>query len=315
MDARIDIEAAVRERYGAGAREREAALCCPVSYDPRYLDALPPEILERDYGCGDPSAWVRPGDTVLDLGSGAGKVCYIAAQVVGPRGKVIGVDENDEMLALAERHRAGVAERIGHDVVEFRKGRIQDLRLDLARLEEFLGGHPVRTLSDLHAIEAHKERLAKEHPLVPDASVDIVLSNCVLNLVATAAKRALFEEMFRVLRVGGRVVISDITSDEEVPEHLQSDSELWSGCISGAFREDRFLQAFERAGFHGIRIERRQGDLQGPLAPGRGRRRARLRPRRASRRLRQDLPDHDPGGWPLRRHPRPRRAPPGGTPR
>src|SRR4051812_40112415 len=88
------VEFAVRERYSAGAQRAEAALCCPVSYDPKYLEPIAVEILERDYGCGDPTRHLKPGETVLDLGSGSGKVCYIAAQVVGPTGRVIGVDCN-----------------------------------------------------------------------------------------------------------------------------------------------------------------------------------------------------------------------------
>src|SRR5208283_2524158 len=123
------LEGAVHARYTAAAVRTEAALCCPVSYDPRHLEAIPAEVLERDYGCGDPTPYVRPGEVVLDLGSGGGKVCFIAAQVVGPQGRVIGVDCNREMLDLARRHRAAVAERLGYDNVEFRCGLIQDLRL------------------------------------------------------------------------------------------------------------------------------------------------------------------------------------------
>ena len=93
------VESAVRQRYGAAAQEREAALCCPVEYDPQFLKVIPDEIIERDYGCGDPSRFVREGETVLDLGSGGGKICYIAAQIVGKSGTVIGVDANTEMLA------------------------------------------------------------------------------------------------------------------------------------------------------------------------------------------------------------------------
>src|SRR5918992_1349021 len=92
-----DPESAVRDRYTGAAQAVEPALCCPVAYDPRYLEAIPDEVLERDYGCGDPTPFVRPGETVLDLGSGGGKVCFIAAQVVGPEGRGFGVDCNDEM--------------------------------------------------------------------------------------------------------------------------------------------------------------------------------------------------------------------------
>ena len=87
----------------------EAALCCPVSFDPQYLKVLPEEIIERDYGCGDPTPYVREGDVVVDLGSGAGKVCWIAAQIVGSKGQVIGVDMNPEMLALARTHHDQIA--------------------------------------------------------------------------------------------------------------------------------------------------------------------------------------------------------------
>ena len=98
-DQKQDMQTAVLDRYKQGARQVQPALCCPTTqYDKKYLEVLPQEILEKDYGCGDPSAFVREGDTVIDLGSGAGKICYIASQIVGPKGKVIGVDFNDEML-------------------------------------------------------------------------------------------------------------------------------------------------------------------------------------------------------------------------
>ncbi|HMO15891.1 MAG TPA: methyltransferase domain-containing protein [Pirellulaceae bacterium] len=123
-------ESNVYGRYAAAAKQREVALCCPVEYAADFLDVIPDEVIQRDYGCGDPTPYVRPGDTVLDLGSGGGKLCFIAAQVVGPKGRVIGVDYNREMLALANRHAPTVAERLGYANVEFRYGMIQDLRLD-----------------------------------------------------------------------------------------------------------------------------------------------------------------------------------------
>src|SRR5262245_47962680 len=110
----LNVDEAVRERYSAAARAATPALCAPVNYDPRYLAVLPAELIERDYGCGDPSRNLRTGETVLDLGAGGGKICYIASQVVGPAGRVIGVDVNDEMLALARRHQPRVAAAIGH---------------------------------------------------------------------------------------------------------------------------------------------------------------------------------------------------------
>lgn len=251
-----DPEAAVRERYSAAARERKSALCCPVEYDARYLDAIPKEVRARDYGCGDPSRYVREGDTVLDLGSGSGKICFIAAQITGPRGRVIGVDDNLEMLALARRAAPVVAGRIGYDNVELRRGRIQDLALDPARLEEWLRKNPVQTADDVAALELEADRLRREEPLVADDSVDIAVSNCVLNLVRDSDKPRLFRELYRVLRTGGRIAISDIVSDEPVPERLKADPELWSGCISGALEERDFLRRLEQAGFYGIEVER-----------------------------------------------------------
>jgi SAM-dependent methyltransferase len=248
-------EQAVLDRYSKAASAREAALCCPVDYDPRHLEVIPREVIERDYGCGDPSRHVRAGDVVLDLGSGAGKICFIAAQVAGPKGRVIGVDMNDEMLALSRGAAPVVAERIGYANVEFRKGRIQDLALDVERLDAWLAKHPVRSAQELAALEDQQARLRREAPLVADASVDLVVSNCVLNLVRESDKQALIREIFRVLRVGGRIAISDIVCDEPVPRRLKDDPELWSGCVSGAFQELELLRALEDAGFHGIAID------------------------------------------------------------
>jgi ubiquinone/menaquinone biosynthesis C-methylase UbiE len=260
MGASTDIlvaERAVRERYSEAAQKREAALCCPVDYDRELLKVLPREIWERDYGCGDPSKFVRQGDTVLDLGSGGGKICYIAAQLVGENGKVIGVDMNDEMLALARKYQDEMARKIGADNVEFRRGKIQDLRLDLDEVEAYLRRQPLRSAADLQSFEEYCQALRVNAPLIEDASVDLVISNCVLNLVREEDRRQLFSEIFRVLKVGGRAAISDIVSDEQVPAHLKANAELWSGCISGAFTEADFLKAFEEAGFYGIEIVKR----------------------------------------------------------
>ena len=249
-----NVEQIVKQRYTEGAQVRVAELCCPTDYDPKYLRVIPDEVLERDYGCGDPSRHLRPGETVLDLGSGTGKICFIAAQVVGPGGRVIGIDMTPEMLDVARRNAPLVAQRLGYTNVEFRRGRIQDLQLDLDRLEEDLGRQPVSTVDHLLAIQSHSEALRRQQPLVATDSVDVVVSNCVLNLVDNSEKQGLFRQIYRVLRRGGRAVISDIVSDETVPEEMQQDPDLWSGCISGALTEEGFLGAFENAGFHGLRI-------------------------------------------------------------
>jgi ubiquinone/menaquinone biosynthesis C-methylase UbiE len=251
-------EKSVRERYSGAAQAVESSLCCSVRYDAKYLAAIPQEIIERDYGCGDPTAFVRPGDTVLDLGSGGGKVCYIAAQLVGPQGRVIGVDGNLEMLALARRHRETVAERLGFSNVEFRCGLIQDLRLDLDLLADELARHPVGDLQKWLDLRGTEDRMRHERPMIADESVDCILSNCVLNLVRPQDRPQLFGEIFRVLKHGGRAAISDIIASQDVPEALQHDPHLWSGCVSGAFREDRFIKAFEDVGFSTVQVVQRQ---------------------------------------------------------
>ena len=250
-------ESAVKTRYAAAAKATEAALCCPVEYNRDLLKIIPPEVIEKDYGCGDPSRYVQPGETVLDLGSGTGKICFIAAQVVGPAGRVIGVDMTDDMLEVARRNTPVVAERLGFANVEFRKGRIQDLGLDLEKLDTELQQSPIAGVDTYLRAQELAADLRVKHPLVATESVDVVVSNCVLNLVEPADKRRLFQEIFRVLRKGGRAVISDIVSDEEVSAPMQQDPALWSGCISGALREDLFLKAFEDAGFYGIRLLKR----------------------------------------------------------
>jgi ubiquinone/menaquinone biosynthesis C-methylase UbiE len=252
-----NAETAVRERYAAGAHAPEAKLCCPVDYDKTLLEIIPQEVIERDYGCGDPSKFLRKGETVLDLGSGTGKICFIAAQVVGPDGKVIGVDMTDEMLEVARRNAPIVGKRIGYSNVEFRKGRIQDLALDLEKLDAELQARPITDAASFLRADELAQELRVKHPLVASDSIDVVVSNCVLNLVEPKSKRQLFEEIFRVLRKGGRAVISDIVADEDVPEHLQDDPELWSGCISGALTEEGFLKAFSDAGFYGVQILKR----------------------------------------------------------
>src|SRR5215469_12723403 len=161
MTAITETERSVYSRYAQAAQQAEEALCCAVKYDKNLLAAIPDEIIERDYGCGDPTPYVRAGDTVLDLGSGGGKVCYLAAQIVGPTGRVIGVDCNDEMLSLARRHQAEVARRIGYDVVDFRRGLIQDLRLDLDLLAAELAARPIDSPSRWLEMRSFEETLRR----------------------------------------------------------------------------------------------------------------------------------------------------------
>jgi arsenite methyltransferase len=250
-----NVEAAVLQRYGNAAQEVETCLCLPVSYDQALLNVIPDEVIERDYGCGDPTRHVRQGETVLDLGSGSGKACYIIAQLVGAEGKVIGVDFNPPMLDLARKYQKSIGDQLGYHNVEFRRGRIQDLRTNLELIDLFLQENPVGSVADLARLESFQHTVRDEQPLIADDSIDVIVSNCVLNLVRPNDKRQLFSEMYRVLKRGGRVAISDIVCDEPVPEHLVNDPNLWSACVSGAFQEEEFLRAFEEAKFYGIHIE------------------------------------------------------------
>ena len=252
----MSVKSAVLERYSEGANERQESLCCPVDYDASLLKLLPQEIIEKDYGCGDPSRYVQEGDVVLDLGSGSGKICYMAAQLVGGGGKVIGIDMNDDMLALARKYQDEMATKLGGDRVEFRKGHIQDLALDLALMDEWLAENPVKDVEDAHQLELWQTEQRKNQPLVADNSIDLVISNCVLNLVGDQQKQQLVSEIFRVLKPVGRIAISDIVSDEPIPEHLKADDELWSGCISGAFEEEEMLNAFHDVGFLSVSLDK-----------------------------------------------------------
>ncbi len=252
----MNKENAVLERYSEGAQERQESLCCPVDYQQHLLDMLPEEIIEKDYGCGDPSRYVREGDVVLDLGSGSGKICYMAAQLVGKKGKVIGVDMNDDMLALARKYQQQMSEKLGSDRVSFMKGKIQNLALDVAAIESWLKQNPVNDMASMGKLEQELSIQAKQSPLIADNSVDLVISNCVLNLVNDKEKQQLVNEIFRVVKPGGRIAISDIISDEIIPDSLKENAELWSGCISGAFQEQEMLAMFKAAGFIAVSYDK-----------------------------------------------------------
>jgi arsenite methyltransferase len=225
-----DIREAVSAEYGARAREVAAgstATCCGDSpaagarerfYDGEALAGMPETVVS--YGCGNPLAiaGLQPGEVVLDLGSGAGLDCFLAAQRVGPAGRVIGVDMTDEMLALAEQNQA----RLGAANVEFRKGLMEALP-------------------------------------IADASVNVIISNCVINL--SPDKDAVFAEAFRVLRPGGRLQVSDIVLLHELTTQEQEDLSLWSGCKAGALVIGDYISRLEAAGFIRPSIEVREAAM------------------------------------------------------
>ena len=224
-----DHRDAIDERYGAAALEKEACLCAAVPFDPKLLEVIPEEVVSRDYGCGDPTRWVRPGDRVLDLGSGSGKNAFICSQLVGAEGSVLGLDRNPNMLELANSACGSVASQIGYGNVSFRRAEIDQLAQDL-----------------------------DGQPLLGDGCIDVVLSNCVLNLVQPSRRGQLLQEIRRVTAPGGRLAISDIICDKPVPLELQQDPDLWSGCISGAWLEAEFCSAFEQLGFRKVALVDRQ---------------------------------------------------------
>ena len=165
---------------------------------------------------------------VLDLGSGGGKVCYMAAQLVGQTGLVIGVDMNDDMLTLARKYQHEMAVKLDTDRVSFVKGHIQDLGLGIDALEEYLQTQPVRSHEDYAALKAWETAQRIDNPLVQDQSVDLVISNCVLNLVADHEKQQLISEIFRVLKPGGRLQFADIVLKEDLPKEVAGSIDAWS---------------------------------------------------------------------------------------
>ena len=207
----------VREYYAQAAEIPKAELCCPTKFDPSLVGHIPKEVVDRFYGCGSPVTLgdLQPGETMVDLGSGAGIDCFIAAKFVGPTGKVIGVDMTDEMLRVANENRPLVARNLGYDAVEFRKGYLEKV--------------PVES-----------------------KTADLVTSNCVVNL--SPDKPKVFSEIWRILKNHGRTVIADIVSDRPVPANLKVNPQLWGECIVGALTEEEFLARLEEAGFYGLSI-------------------------------------------------------------
>ena len=227
----MSIKEVVKEKYGQAALRvvsgsggaccgSAASSCCftdPITsnlYDVSEKGQLPEAAVLASLGCGNPTALaeLKPGETVLDLGSGGGIDVLLSAKRVGPTGKAFGLDMTDEMLALArENQKKNAVEN-----VEFLKGEIESIPL-------------------------------------PDASVDVIISNCVINL--SADKDRVINEAFRVLRPGGRFAVSDVVVRGEVPPEVQHNVELWVGCIAGAMQETEYVQKLTRAGFVDISVE------------------------------------------------------------
>lgn len=252
------IETAVRRRISDLAHRPGPASWGPVPYDPMYLDLVPLEVQRRDHGCGDPTRFLREGDRVLDLGSGSGKGAYVAAQVVGPSGWVIGIDCHREMLALARKHLDRFAERVGFANIDFRCGLIQDLRLDLDELGAVLSACPIRDQWGYLELRDMEERLRREDPLISDASVDATIANGVLNLVRPEDQARAFAEMFRALRPGGRAIICDLACDGELPEAFRSDPDFWAEGLGGALSVEAFHRALKTAGFRDVHLAARR---------------------------------------------------------
>jgi len=230
MENNESIKAMVREKYSAIAlqsKEQNAASCCgagsgccdTVDYAvfTENYEQLNGYVSEADLGlgCGLPTqyAHIKEGDTVLDLGSGAGNDCFVARTLTGEKGKVLGVDMTEAMIGKARAN----AEKLGFSNVEFRLGDIENLPVDGER-------------------------------------VDVVLSNCVLNLVPD--KRKAFSEIFRVLRKGGHFSISDVVLEGELPGHISKAAEMYAGCVAGALQRNEYLDIIHAAGFKKVRVEK-----------------------------------------------------------
>jgi arsenite methyltransferase len=233
-----EIHEAVQERYGTIAKSRTSCCgpsgCCDNSvnasmiYDAELLDGLPADVTGLSLGCGDPVtiAELRPGERVLDLGSGGGIDCFLAARQVGTEGYVIGVDMTPAMLAQANANRA----RMGVTNVEFRQGQIEALPVE-------------------------------------DNSIDVIMSNCVINLAPD--KLAVFREAFRVLRPGGRVAVSDIVTEGEFSDILRADLSQWAECVTGAIAVEKYVAQMRAAGFTEIAVtDKRAAEEIVSIQPG-----------------------------------------------
>jgi MoaA/NifB/PqqE/SkfB family radical SAM enzyme/SAM-dependent methyltransferase len=212
QDVVAKTRARIQRYYAEAAHEPKTEICAPVSVDPRYLVHVPNEVIARSYGCGSPvfAAELQPGETIVDLGSGAGLECFVASRLVGKRGRVVGLDMTEEMLGFAESVRPRVAERLGYDNVRFERGLLESIPLT-------------------------------------DEYADAVISNCVINL--SPEKLRVLAEVRRVLKPGGRMVISDIVSERPLPAKIRFNPRLQGECIAGALTEGKLLLMLEKLGF------------------------------------------------------------------
>jgi arsenite methyltransferase len=210
------VHEAVREHYGELARTSNS--CCASGsstlYDENLMQAVPTDISGFSLGCGDPItlAKLQPGETVLDLGSGGGLDCFLAAKQVGETGRVIGVDMTPDMLAKARAN----AERLKVKNVEFREGYLEALPVE-------------------------------------DATIDVVISNCVINL--SPDKPQVFREVFRALKPGGRVAVSDIVTNGALPAAVQQSMESWGACVAGALDQRDYVNGLRAAGFVNVQVQ------------------------------------------------------------
>lgn len=208
------IHDSVREHYAERARNADSCCGSNALYDDRLLQDLPSDISSFSLGCGNPitTAALKPGETVLDLGSGGGLDCFLAAKAVGEAGRVIGVDMTPDMLAKAR----GNAERLGYSNVEFREGYLEALPVD-------------------------------------EATVDVIISNCVINL--SPDKPQVFREIARVLKPNGRVAVSDIVTNGELPEAVQQSMAAWGACVAGALTVEDYARGLIEAGLVDVRVQ------------------------------------------------------------
>ena len=209
----------IRSFYSNAAISSQDSLCCPTNYREEQLSHIPKKVLEISYGCGSPMgrAGIQNGETVIDLGSGGGIDCFIAAKMVGANGKVYGIDMTEEMLKVARGNADKVAKKLGFRNVEFKMG--------------FLESIPIENVS-----------------------ADLVTSNCVINL--STNKDNVFKEIYRILKVGGRFMISDIIANQPVPQKMRENKELWGECISGAFTLEEFLNTAQKYNFTGLAVRK-----------------------------------------------------------